>query len=302
MPERSPDRSYALSSSRPASGEVRRAARGRAEHAIEQLREEATTDPVGAVHEARKDMKKLRSLLRLVRGGIEDGHYRAENERFRDAARLLSDARDADVLLETVAALRERYPGEAPAADGLVAELEAARGTAGGLSLAMAAEAIESGAQATDCWQLSGDGWELYGPGLLRAYRRGRKGLATVERGGDAEAVHEWRKRVKDLWYQLRLVRDAWPGVTTAMAEEAHQLSGLLGDHHDLSVLAEHIRDGAAHDGAPVLLELAERRQGELLAEALPLGRRLYAERPKRFARRMAAYWDAAPAAAAASP
>jgi hypothetical protein len=48
------------------------------------------------------------------------------------------------------------------------------------------------------------------------------------------------------------------------------------------------------------LLELVERRQGELLEQAIALGHRLYAEKPKAFRRRLAGYcqaWRANPAA-----
>ena len=50
-----------------------------------------TTTPIrgAAVHEARKDTKKLRSVLRLVRESLGDSNYRRENNRFRDAARNL---------------------------------------------------------------------------------------------------------------------------------------------------------------------------------------------------------------------
>jgi hypothetical protein len=62
-----------------------------------------------AVHEARKDLKKLRAVLRLVRDDLGDAVYRSENVRFRDAGRMLSGARDAHVRVETLAALRERF-------------------------------------------------------------------------------------------------------------------------------------------------------------------------------------------------
>ena len=41
----------------------------------------------------------------------------------------------------------------------------------------------------------------------------------------------------------------------------------------------------------PQVAELIERRQAELIASALDLSARLYAEKPKPFARRMRAYW-----------
>ena len=78
-------------------------------------------------------------------------------------------------------------------------------------------------------------------------------------------------------------------------ADEAHQLSELLGDHHDLTVLIDEARAQTPEDpDLETLAELAERRQGELLDEALPSGERLYAEKPRQFTRRLGAYWKAA--------
>ena len=65
-----------------------------------------------------------------------------------------------------------------------------------------------AGAGSTRC-RWTGDGWELIGPGLHRTYRRGRKRLRAVEEEASVTNLHELRKRVKDLWYQLRLIRDA---------------------------------------------------------------------------------------------
>ena len=37
---------------------------------------------------------------------------------------------------------------------------------------------------------------------------------------------------------------------------------------------------------------LIDRRQEELLDEAVEIGRRFYAEKPKAFSRRLASYWE----------
>jgi CHAD domain-containing protein len=146
-----------------------------------------------------------------------------------------------------------------------------------------------------DAWEFPDQGFDLLRPGLERSYRRGRDALGTVRDDPSAESVHEWRKRVKDLWYHLRLLREMWPAAMSGAADEAHELSELLGDHHDLSVLIDEIRAEARDDAdLETLATLAERRQGELLDEALPSGDRLYAEKPKQFTRRLEAYWKAA--------
>jgi len=293
------DRRYRLHGGEEAGAALRRVAHGRVDAALEQLRRGTKTDVATAIHDTRKDLKKLRSLLRLVRDDLGKQRYRAENERYRDAARLLSGPRDAEVKLATLAGLRERYPDETPAAATLqrALELEHARLAAGGPELdariEQAAAAIAAGDAEIDGWPLDGDGFDLVSDGLERAYRRGRRGLRAVRDDPTAEAVHEWRKRVKDLWYQLRLLHDAWPAPLKAMAGEAHELSDLLGDHNDLTLLVLDARDRAAEDpGTERIASLAAGRQAELLEQAFAIGDRLYAEKPSQFTRRLARYWQ----------
>jgi hypothetical protein len=109
------------------------------------------------------------------------------------------------------------------------------------------------------------------------------------------ELLHEWRKRAKDLWYHLRILRGAWPALLGETADEAHRLTELLGDHHDLTVLAEDAarRPGLLGKAEPRVQSLIARRQGELLEDAVVLGSRLYAEKPDAFGARLRAYWEA---------
>src|SRR3954454_9500537 len=97
---------YRLSLADDPPGELRRCAREQLDNAIEQLVKRRADDPVQAVHDARKSVKKTRSLLPLVRSDLGGSAYRRENAAVREAARRLSDVRDADVLVETVDALK----------------------------------------------------------------------------------------------------------------------------------------------------------------------------------------------------
>ena len=284
---------YRLLSGETAARGVRRVALGRIDSAQGHLRGAAGGDAAKAVHETRKDLKKLRSLLRLVRKPIGRKTYRRENRRFRDAAQLLGDARDAEVRLQTVAALRERYGEEVPADLDLAERLQRdlARESISEAAVEAALIAIGGGTETMSGLDLDREeGFDLLRAGIERSYRRGRSCLEAVERHPSPAAVHAWRKRVKDLWYHLRLLRDTWPAGIEGPEKEAHALADLLGDHHDLTILIEVL---SGQEGDVAMRELAERRQGELLADALPLGRRLYAERPRRFADRLGSYWDA---------
>jgi CHAD domain-containing protein len=133
--------------------------------------------------------------------------------------------------------------------------------------------------------------------GATRAYRRGRTALAAVEKTPSVERLHDLRKRVKDLWYHGRLLEEAWPRVVKAQSKAAHDLADLLGDDHDLAVLAERVERGVATD-APIddeaVLGLIARRRAELQAEAMPIARRLYAEPQKAFRGRLREYVRAA--------
>jgi CHAD domain-containing protein len=296
------DRTYRLRRKEPAQDGIRRLARGRADDALEQLREGAKADLTPAVHEARKDLKKLRAVLRLVRDDLGEAVYRSENVRFRDAGRMLSGARDAQVKLETLAALRERFDDRL-SADGLALFDHALEGErerladpeGDALALDRATGAIEAGRDAIAQWPLHDDEWSLIGPGLKRSYRRGRKRFRDVRDEASDETVHEWRKRVKDLWYHLRLVRNANKSVLAEAIDEAHELSDLLGDHHDLAVLRDDAverRELFAGGDLEQLLASISERQDELAASAISLGERLYDRKPKTFERSLRSHWE----------
>jgi hypothetical protein len=78
------------------------------------------------------------------------------------------------------------------------------------------------------------------------------------------------------------------------IADQAHELSDYLGDEHDLTVLAQTSvanKDSLQEATLSALLALIERYQSDLRKKALSLGRRLYEERPKVFAKRFAHLW-----------
>jgi CHAD domain-containing protein len=178
---------------------VARIARGRIDHALDELRGASDSSPEDAVHEARKDMKKLRALLRLVRGDLGDKAFRRENAVFRDAGRELAGVRDADVMLATLEALQERYPGELSekAAGDLRQAVEAhkIRTAAGARSHASdaAIEMLEGARRRVSDWPLERDGFDAVEDGLRRVYRQGRRAWRAAEADPSTEALHEWR-------------------------------------------------------------------------------------------------------------
>ena len=269
-----------------------RAARGRIDHAIDELGGKTDSTAEEAVHEARKDLKKLRALLRLARGELGESSFARENTVFRDAGRELAAARDSDVMLDTLKAL------DLPAALGwdLRKAIQAHRGRNGdGSRHAAAAGVVTMLREArgrVDDWPLEHDSFDALGSGLERTYRRGRRDFKAVQEQPSVEGLHEWRKRVKELWYQHTLLRPLWPPVMQAVGDQAHELADRLGDDHDLAVLADWIREHADPD--PEFFQAVDRRRAELQADAMVLGARLYADKPSAYVRRLRQLWKAA--------
>jgi CHAD domain-containing protein len=289
-------RRYRLRPDEPVGRGVRRVACGRIDDAIDLLRD-SDVDAATAVHEARKDMKKLRSSLRLVRPVIGESVYQRSNERFREAARLLSEARDAEVLSEAVDELAQRFADDPPPGgwDGVrgrlvpevnVHELDRLR--------EQAAKTIEAGRRDIETLSLPGEPADVLRPGLKRAYGRGRRRLGEAADDPADERLHELRKRVKDLWYHLRLLRDFKRKRIEPLEVRADELSDLLGDDHDLVVLSGRLDSLEAGQRGHVERLIAGRRQ-ELQLEAFACAKRLYGPKPKAFAERMTAPWKAAP-------
>ncbi len=257
-----------------------------------------------AVHECRRDLKKLRALLRLARSSLGREVYRQENAAFRDAGRVLSAVRDAQVLRHTFDKLRAELAGTVPAdtttalqggLNDAVAQAEATLGPGGRLPEVMA---ILTGARGrVEHWPQPGkvgDSWRKPGRGLVKVYRRGRDAMRRAAgRFAEEGDFHEWRKQVKHLAYQFRLLSPLW-GKAFKDHKKLAELSDLLGNEHDLAVLAVTLfrqQPEPADAVADIYRHIGIQRR-ELQHAALKMGRRLYREKPRRFEQRLKRHWQ----------
>jgi CHAD domain-containing protein len=284
---------------------VRRIARDQIDKALDELNGRGDAGLEEIVHGTRKRLKKVRALIRLAGGGLGRKLADREDARFRDAGRPLSDVRDAAVLVQTLDRLAEWFAGRArqecisPAREfllGLKGEV-AHRVLDEGNVLAKLVETLEESRREMKRWEVAGDDWDALEVGVRWIYKRGSGAFHEAMEAPTDEGLHEWRKRVKDLWYALDILQPVRPEYTRRRAEEAHKLADLLGDDHDLAVLRESLSaawDGADHPASPeVLLPLIEARRAELRRDAFALGPVIYGERPRVFVARIGAYWRA---------
>lgn len=253
------------------------------------------------IHQLRKRMKKLRALLRLVRGGaLDESSFAEENTRYRDAAREISEFRDARVLVETYDALLEKWGenidrrafGQVRRALTRRPEHQAANMA----DLGQIESALTAGRDRLEALEFKQDGFEALEPGLSKTYRRARKAMKKVRKKPKVEHMHTWRKRVKNHRHHMRLLHHIWPGPLKARAEELKALSDLLGEDHDLADFSETlIREGmpgATGQTAPMLLVMVEDRRTELQAAAIELGQRIFAEKTPAHTARLRSYWQ----------
>ena len=93
---------YRLHPGRPIQDEVRRIADRQLEEAIAGLRTVGDPESDDDVHAARRHIKKIRALLRLVRPALGD-RYDSVNRRLRTVNRLLAPVADGQAVVATLA-------------------------------------------------------------------------------------------------------------------------------------------------------------------------------------------------------
>lgn len=261
--------------------------------------ERARGNGTSAVHDARKRLKLLRSLLRLLKAALGKEAFREGDASLRRAHHLLADARRAGAMQETVRKLsdfarsRDMAVELAPLAKALESEGEAALDV-GALEPAIgeAAQSVASLRGALEGWRLPKRDVSLFVEGLRDCYARARRDLARGFAEDDIERLHDARKAVIHLRYQLQMIAPIWPAVLKPWSKELQVLRELLGDLADLAELQA--LPAAAQATDPAVADLIKSRQAELRAEAKALAERLFAEKPAAFADRLSAVWAAA--------
>ena len=260
-------------------------------------------DPHQAIHQARKQLKKIRALVRLVRNTIGADHYQAANAYFRDAARLISDARDATAILETIDHLQTTVDKQREQT-----LLKKVKRHLGGKKAAITRysinqdhllnqvlTALQDAESYYQDWSLPATtDFSAFSGGIKRIYKRGRKAQQKAYREQTAEAFHDWRKRVKYLRYQVKLLSPLWPAPLNVLEDELHQLTDYLGDDHDLFVLRQAIAQADLPNNQALhsLYATIETQRSTLEQAARPLSEKLYYEKPKRWVKTLAHYWE----------
>jgi CHAD domain-containing protein len=251
------------------------------------------------VHEVRKHLEKLRAAMRLAVSEVGKNQHAREDCCVREIGRLVSDLRDAQVRLQTLIQLRDEAAKKSeenpfPHLEELLSlERESFSAAFDGWQK-QAIPKLERVGERLSKWPLDSITWKQICGAVEKIYKRGQRGLAKTIKKPVPENFHAWRKRVKDLWYQLRILQPLNRVVLEKIAADAEVLGELLGREHDfyflLARLEKESGDEALRGELVQLRKLIRKRGKRLRRNALELGRRFYAEPSKAFAKRISIF------------
>ncbi len=186
-----------------------------------------------ATHEIRRNGKKLRALLRVVRECLGRRAYEAEDAGLRAMGREFGKLRDAQVMVHSLDALRRRFfergrPALLTHARRLLLAKvgRRARHLTEGETIAVTTAALQAARTRCLAWDVKGFGSREALRALRQSYKRTRAAATRATAEPTVRQLHEWRRRTKELGEQVRLLRRLHP-------PSLDELS------HDLDVLAE---------------------------------------------------------------
>ena len=193
---------YTIRRGEPVSDEIKRIVGGKIEAGIEHI--DSDIGRHETVHEVRKRCKEVRASARLVRPVLPT--YREVNAHYRDAARRISDIRDAHAAIETFddhvrAAAEDDGRLSADTLDGVRETLvnrrdEMATGQDLDQRLANVRADLVKGRERVPDLPIATDGYDAIAGGLRKSYKRARNRMPEAYENPEFEAFHEWRKRI----------------------------------------------------------------------------------------------------------
>jgi len=279
--------------------EIRRLVSTQLEVAISELRTVGDPESDEAVHDARRRVKKIRAVIRLVRPAL-DKRYKAVDRELKDVSRLLAPVADGQGIIETLDELAHRYRKLLPQ--------RAVRSIRAGLRersaridhdtnnrglIRIAAETLRGERKHVKHWAIHGDGFQAIASGLEESYRRARDGMMLAWSKPKASHYHSWRRYVKDHWFHVRLLEDNCGNHLLAYQRRIEALDGVLGEYHNLVILREVLASDSytSHRETARCLGVVSRYQRLLRRHAESLGIRVYGEKPHHYLRRVERLW-----------
>ena len=242
-----------------------------------------------AVHQARKALRRARAILALVEDALPKSERKAVKAALQQARRSLSTVRDHAVAPETLATLPLSDDDRATANQVLANAAQAMPATAEIKQLlAEAAARAAAQAEALQAALPHEIDWDTVVGGIRNIYGQARKAGRAAKRS--KSWFHTWRRRSKELVYQLRLVgQHAGPRVQ-AIHSELDGITDTLGPAVDLIMLRDFVAtygQGIAPEAIEHLRATIDTQLDDLMKSVRKAGRDSYRQKPKRLEKRI---------------
>ncbi len=264
-------------------------------HEIEILANQAPDQMVESVHLIRKRLKFLRAFVKLTQFCSNEQYYKPVNYILRDCGRTISDCRDAHVrgflftelapnasassiLVEKLAGLNDLATKDIEKnlhADSVFDELVS---SISGSEIMRYVDSLEPDA-------------ESLASGYTLGYEKSYHAFHSELKSHEADLLHEWRKRTKDLQYQQEVLLDSIPDQLSPSYEEVAALCEVLGRINDIFMFLEWLDSVQekilAEDELSILKNQLDQELAELERQADDMGRSLFSTSPGEYRREL---------------
>lgn len=290
---------YSLRPRRAVADEIKRVADKQFALALAHLRRVGTAPADEAVHVARRHLKKVRALLRLVRP-VVPGEHGATERRLRAAIRRLAPVADGRSVIQTLERLKPEVHD--PAASAAI--------DAGREALLLRAQRVDRTAEVgrtvpkvhrlvslertrIDAWTLPAYGYASIAPGLGRTARRARRAMARAIATPTSRHYLAWRRWTKMLGLQVRLIERRCGHALDADRRHLEALDACLGEYHNVTLLHRILKEECVVWRADTtrLVKALRRYQIVLRRRAEILGPRALGEPARAFLARARRGW-----------
>jgi CHAD domain-containing protein len=283
---------YRLHRDKAFESEVPRLAAKQLELAASKLEEAPAHWDDAVVHAARRHIKKSRALARLARKALGD-QFAPTNRRLRGIARTLAPLTDGEAIIATLQDVKATEGNALPRpmyralrATLLRRKRRVIQRARDERLLQSAARQLRREAAVIRQWELPSIDARTVTAGIRRSYRRARTAMADATAHPTVSAFHGYRRRVKDLWLQVRLLQRRCHDRLADLQKHLEQLDGILGAFHD-SVVLQHVIRTESPDSrreSAQLLRQIRAYQRALRQQATDVAGLIFTAPPRQFA------------------
>ena len=293
---------YTLKPGRSIRNDVRRLADKQLTLAIASLQGIGAPKGDQGIQEARRRVKKIRALVRLVQSSLGRAS-RSANKRLRCVNRLLAPVADGASVVETLARFDARHAHALPRR--LIASirkelvqrrLHIDRQARLNPVLQASIGLLEAERQRVRRWRPETGGFRAVRRGLKTTVRQAKRAMGLSLEHPTTEHYHYWRRRVKDHWLQVRLLEARCGNGLVGDERALEALDGCLGELHNWMLLEATLTTDTLlpRQDTARTLRLLRRDQTALRRRAQQLGARVYRETPQQFVTRAKRAWRTA--------